>query len=305
MKYFYSFLIIAFVVILGFACTQEKNYIEPAKTEEQKAFEELQIKIEALNAEFGVSDLGTRANYSKRKRIWRIFGADLIGGLLGYIKGNFLGALRWGGGSSIAAAKKYNNEPSGDTIYVPERALNGFAVGDMANETDATMSRLDSIGYYHNQIICDLYDEYGLTLFDMNESTYEQLIDQRAQVYAHGSNSNSTGVVIDEAAVNDLLANMEDDNIAETFETLNEILPEYVQEFQIVQEYCETIITFDSDEELIQYAQAHNNLLQASTISEYAKSLIGAGTGTGTGSIIIWNPIRKPLPEDELDPIEP
>lgn len=294
--------VLAFAIV-AYACSQEED-VEVQNKTEQEAFEDLRLQIAMLNAQFGVEDFETRANNNGRwKRRWRIFGADLLGGFLGYIKGRFLGSLFTGVRYSLIAAKKYKVENTENQMYIPVRSMNSFANVSIDGAEDAKMNRLDSIGYYHNQVICDLYDEYGMELFDFDEQTCLPLIEAEAQKYAHSDEIISAEVISEGEQMFSLLDEMDDDDIAATFVTLKEYYPGYSEEFDIVQNYCETLTTFETDAELIEYARAHHNLLLASTISEYSKSLIGAGTGIGAGSIVIWNPILKPIVGDgELEP---
>ncbi len=301
---------VAIALVAGFACTQEEKQVKLVKTEKQMAFEELQLRIDALNAEFGVGDGNSRGFWSTLKKIWKVVKADAVGAVVGDAVASKVNldagwgivvAVCNGVESSIKAADEVAQTTEGEKKYVPERTLNNFE--DLFEE-GVVPTQLDSVGFYHNHIICDLYDTYGDDLYTMDEAMREGLVVQYARKYLDFSESITKLPELEELnTLNQIVLDMDEENMDASFEAIGQLLPNCVEELQVVENYCRTLITFESDEELILYTKAHNNIVLDSELSEYSKELVKIGTNVGIYSSGLWTPKKGELLDDE--PIEP
>lgn len=301
---------VAIALVAGFACTQEEKQVKLVKTEKQMAFEELQLRIDALNAEFGVGDVNSRGFWSTLKKIWKVVKADAVGAVVGDAVASKVNldagwgivvAVCNGVESSIKAADEVAQTTEGEKKYVPERTLNNFE--DLFEE-GVVPTQSDSVGFYHNHIICDLYDTYGDDLYTMDEAMREELVVQYARKYLDFSESITKLPELEELnTLNQIVLDMDEENMDASFEAIGQLLPNCVEELQVVENYCRTLITFESDEELILYTKAHNNIVLDSELSEYSKELVKIGTNVGIYSSGLWTPKKGELLDDE--PIEP
>lgn len=305
---------VAIALVAGFACTQDEKQVKLVKTEKQMAFEELQLRIDALNAEFGVGDVNSRGFWSTLKKIWKVVKADALATVTAEaIKEEAIGGLLWGEAGAIVIAVVNGVDASADEAsaqfqqskgeqkYVPERTLNNFE--DLFEE-GVVPTQLDSVGFYHNHIICDLYDTYGDDLYTMDEAMREGLVVQYARKYLDFSESITKLPELEELnTLNQIVLDMDEENMDASFEAIGQLLPNCVEELQVVENYCRTLITFESDEELILYTKAHNNIVLDSELSEYSKELVKIGTNVGIYSSGLWTPKKGELLDDE--PIEP
>ncbi|MBR5850237.1 MAG: hypothetical protein IKZ12_04165 [Alistipes sp.] len=280
------FVIVVFAVLLGcYACSEEQgNCQENSLHEQQAAYDNLYAEITLLNEQFGVGETAV-ARSGVRRRFWKIFGADLLGGVLGCrlhpIAGFFLGV-----NASIIAAADTRVESDGLMLWTPSRAASYVS----STTTDSTLGMLDSLGYYHNQVICDLYDQHGEQLFSYDEAIREDLIMQAIRGYVNDSFfAHPPLAVTVKQDVTQLVNAMEADNIDAIFAAAIALTPDIENELRVVKNYCETLQYFESDEALIQYSIAHDNLIRASDLDADAQALILAGSSIGGNSAGMWD----------------
>ena len=289
-KLFYVAAVIA-MSLLCYACSQDQEPVQSngQSEEQQLAFDNLYADIALLNAQFGV-DNASISRGGGRRRFWSIFGADLLGGILGCRVNLFFG-FYWGVFSSITAVVATEPEIEDQYRYRPARTTASYV---SANTENATLGLLDSLGYYHNQVICDLYDQYGDALFTLDELTRETVVLEAIQPYIGENTSSYANIAVTEKYnLNQLVLNMNSENLDETFQAAIAMAPTISNELNIVKNYCETLQYFESDQDLILYSIAHDNLVRASDIDADAQELILAGTAIGGNSAIMWE--KEPI----------
>lgn len=276
-------------LIICDACSQEQHEkaIDEKIEKQEAAFKDLRAEIAALNAQFGLEPNPASRGRGFR-RFWKIFGSDLLGGIFGCRINPLIGFF-CGVSASITAATATEPETEDQLVWRPIRTTASYV---SSNTTDATLGFLDSLGYYHNQVICDLYEQYGENLFTFDELTKESVIMQAIQPYVNENvSSYATIAVTEKYNIHQLLLNMDEDNLDETFEAAMALAPSISNELSVVKNYCATLQYFESDAELLQYSVAHDNLVRASDIDADAQALILAGSAIGGNSAILWDKV--------------
>lgn len=299
MKKICIYVAIAIALVAGYACTQEEKEVKITKTE-QAAFDDLCVQIAALNASYGVDDASRadKTNKKKKRRFWKIFGADLAGTLDGvditWGKYTWIKMLICGVKASVDEGNAINKAAAADpelTAYRPVKSVmdnpNTFEIEALPNEP----TLLDSLGYYHNEIICYLYAQHGDDLMTYDEAALDEKI--RRQVAIYTGDMNALTVEGLRPDYKEVLSAISEDNLEQTFTALRTIRPHIANELTVVQEYCSALTQFETDEEIVAYTKAYNGLVAISNIMEGSKQFIKGATLIGGHSAIMWMPVEE------------
>ena len=295
---------VAIALVAGFACTQEETEVKISKTE-QAAFDELRMQIAALNASYGVDEASRADNTNKKKkgRFLAIVNADLTGA--GDAFDINLGPFFWikmlvkGVQASVNTASELYGESLENqevTSYVPVKAYdNPNTIWPEGLPHNPTL--LDSVGYAHNEIIVNLYRRFGDDLYTFDEQTRLSHIRQQTAIYT-GDNRALTAPGL-RTDFNNVLKALTDENIEESYSALIQIRPHMTNELLVLKEFCYALSQFESDEEILEYTQAHNGLIMISDIMEGSKEFIKAATLIGSHSTLMWKPVNS-LTDDDV-----
>lgn len=308
MKRIFLLMAVAIALIAGFACSQEETEVKISKTE-QAAFDELRMQIAALNASYGVDEASRadKTNKKKKGRVLAVVSSDLTGACDAFDL--TWGPLFWlkmlikGVQASVDTASELYEESLEDqeaTSYVPVKAYdNPNTIWPEGLPHNPTL--LDSVGYAHNEIIVDLYRRFGDDLYTFDEQTRLSHIRQQTAIYT-GDNRALTvpGLRTD---FNNILKTMRDDNIEESYSAFIRIRPHITNELLVLKEFSYALSQFESDEEILEYTQAHNGLIMISDIMEGSKQFIKAATQIGCYSTLMWKPVNSLTDGDEI--VEP
>lgn len=83
--------------------------------------------------------------------------------------------------------------------------------------------------------------------------------------------------------------NLCDTNCEDPYVNLGNAMPQYVNEFSIIKEYCEKIAGLCYDKALLMaYLEEFVNIIQNSDVSQTSKNMLKAAACVGANSCVLW-----------------
>lgn len=268
-----------FLLVFIFACTNtEKESVEKPQDQAQtEAFNSLNNSIDELNLSYPAST-DTRA----RGRFWRFLKKLVVGdglggligcrgGLIGFITGGVIGSLL----ISVIPDEQMKPDPKSVRTLTEE-----VSVYDAA----------DTLGLRHNEIICDIFDEYGNTLATMSERELATVVIEKvSQYYDMTSDAPSIDDVLLMGQKTLPIALAIDEDAEEGFKLLEQELVGHENEVQVVKKYYNKLTELAGQEEIIDYSNQFNQIVDESSIPEESKVAIGGVVSIATNSSILWS----------------
>ena len=263
------------------------------------------------------------------RRLCGIFGADGNGAALGREHGGFWGALFWGIGNSLLYAVLGEEFLIKETVSVMDRPhvcvyrtpvdttfkyqvdyasfpvvkpidiqLLSNSSPDLDKEisdVDNTMKRLggirkisfeeNSFGYLHNDIIAELYENDK----DLLDNSIPVLIDKVAECMENRN------IQITEQMKSELeeqlskkdVGNCED--LENTMQGFKEDYPEYLNIFEVIQDFVENASSCKSESQLDKYVRGYLDIVIKSELPQKDKDMLVAAIEVSSNSILLWS----------------
>ncbi len=317
------------IIALATSCSHEEQQLQfndNVHIEQKRALLDLRSKIKTLNNHFektyGISkEIAQRRKSLKSffTRILNVVVSDVGGALKGAINGqNILrsageASARAGAKAIIDTANELVNGPSPilrklkknhptDTIGMTDfictsgDALIGVVPTPSADTiANTNMVTLDSIGFYHNQVIINLFSEHNSISYWANLSTTEifNLIDSAV------AETTLNSIYIDNRSDNELQTMASFcDNLSEMLDTYNSttdfcsaissFYPELGDAFCVMTVYIEGLINQHGTENLMPYTNEVLTLIDASDILSELKSALRSAAIIALASAKLW-----------------
>lgn len=282
--------------------TSEANTMQ---TSENAAYEMLFFQMDSVGAVYYGKETQTRLSW---KKFWRGFRkvllADAIGAAKGLIKGS---AIIEGVASSLGKAvevilTKDDESDSSEMAVMPEH----YAFDDIVLTNCGV--NIDSIGYYHNRIIQDIF-QHNSNLNIWRGCTSTQI----AKVISRIVEDDGLQQVMYEELIEDVLQEeiREEEELYDFFgDTFEELCTFFIQEdpqtapqLIAIARYIDNMQDFEDLETMKTYSEQVINLVNQSSISEESKSIIKTGLAVAFASAHLWNPdvIEGEIEEEEIE----
>lgn len=261
--------------ILVGSCNKQEQLSEEIEIQEQ-AFNQLESDLLAYSADFGIPE-GTKAGGLFWRRFAMTVGADLGGAAVGSVLG-FLGALFGAIFSSAYSVIGYSAEASPSSV-----------VNNLYHE-EYNLSSADSVGYLHNKIIYDIYNENPdkfahYTADELYEVTYRHV----EKYYTIDGRIDKNDIIEDSKTVVTIAETSSDSE--EMFTELKKIAPGKDSELEIVQIYFDNISAIQDDAELLkEYSEGFTDIVKAADITDASKDVIVSTVGVAGNSTVLWRP---------------
>jgi hypothetical protein len=264
---------ILFSIILVFsACSNEETDAPQAivKTETftneanfTQQFADLNSQLQTLNQQYPVFQEGELRGKSF-KEIMVIVLADVEGFVKGYASsGNWLIAVFNGAIASIKAAE------------------GSFAISSAAPPSLVPLSPNltigDSIGYFHNNIIADLFVEYP-DIQTQSDDLLLQKITEKAKKYGFNATKEEYR----------LLGELQSANPKNSFKLFKQLYPKESESIDIIESYANNIAKFSSEKEVLKYTTEFRDIVINSKIPKSSVNLIKGGITVGMNSNALW-----------------
>lgn len=242
------------------SCVQEKTIDHDLKKTEAEAYTELHEQIALLNAQYSVNfKPDTRGRFGLfLRRLWKVLRADLTGAVHGYDKGN-TGMIITGICHSIDEIMKRDDSIGciDDDSEGHDDLIVLYPDNDWVLTTDDFLyTAADSIGYFHNKIILDIYNENQDGFYEMNEDQYIAKVINKVCEYTNSM----IPFRLRDQMIQDiksglaLFRNLADNQHLDAVEALQAIHPSRTEEINIIKTYCESIeLMLDDKAALINY----------------------------------------------------
>ena len=145
-------------------------------------------------------------------------------------------------------------------------------------------------GYYHNQIITDLYNEYGNSMLDMPAVELDSLISLKIEYYNEHTGLQYNTESCDTVAVNfvtDVCMNSE--ILDQCIQTFIQTYPEMSSEFQVIKAIFERLEEIDFDEDNGDFAAEATYVIGNANVPAEVKNRLETILSISNASIRLWN----------------
>lgn len=256
-------------------------------TFKSEVFTKLNVQLEGYNRQFGVQMLAVPQSRSFLSKLWKVAKAD------------FWGALAGAGGIGIFGIKDgYNSNTGRAMLYA---GIAGAVIGSLdavgtftsSNQIqcqsaicDTTalaigtfdISQADSVGYYHNVIINEMFAE-TTDLLSKDEAEILNLTKAKIQNRFNLSSQEMEDIV-----------NMDNGETIEIgdFEALKLVHPEYSDEIEIARIYFEGVSNMSTTAEVQTYTEGFRDIVVSSEIPESSMSVIQTSASVAANSYCLW-----------------
>lgn len=270
---FLRYFIVVVSLVFVWSCNKQEQSYEETVIQEQ-AFNQLESDLLAYSTDFGIPE-GTKAGGLFWRRFAMTVGADLGGAAVGSVLG-FLGAIFGAIFSSAYSVIGYSAEAA------PSSVVNNLY------HDEYNLSSADSVGYLHNKIIYDIYNEdpdkfENYTADELYEVTYRHV----EKYYTIGNSIDKNEIIDNSKAVVSIAESSVDSD--EMFAELKKIAPGKDSELEIVQLYFDNISIIQDDTDLLkEYSEGFTDIVKAADISDGAKDVIVSTIGVAGNSAMLW-----------------
>lgn len=316
----YLFLIVAFIAFVS--CNNESS-IESTKDCSQvknlNEFDVLKIGIDSLSLnayhpklELSPNAVSTRSFGSFLHKLWKaidkIIAADASGCITGAISGGTSGALVGAVSGSLAKAveisilKSVAAVKSDPTVVskVTRKAVQmnmvnnpTIALDNVIITTGGKATIADSIGYYHNKIIMDMYNDNSLSLQQVSKVELVKSVDKAVELEFNLSAGSLTN---DSIGIAQTVKCLESIDVADSVNTFDEICESYKAKnteaadlLAVITKYVNDIDELENEEAFRKYTTDVVKLIEDSKVDEETKSRIKTGVIVAFASAHMWN----------------
>lgn len=256
----------------------------------------LQGKIAQLNYERHFVKTETRGWFS---RLLRRVVADAVGGLFGNFFGGPAGAVVGAASFSALSARVSAEERAEDTREVTCMTDENTALKDVVPcDTLLVVSDLDSLGYYHNKVLLDSYND-SLAISELPKTLLENVKDSFPNL---GTVSASDSLKIDNAFRT--FANVEidydgDGSLDSYKNHLVKNYPDYKGEIGVVTEFLKGLDCTETQVQASEYVEDVLKIVDETKLSPDVKQCLRNGIIVGNASQRLWKEQDNSLSSDD------
>lgn len=171
---------------------------------------------------------------------------------------------------------------------------------DDAEKDIALYDGFDRVGGLHNEIISNIYAE-EMDVRELNSDEMLQLTINKSSGYYDETLSVAelTDIKTKVFVASNSLSDM---TCEDPYMVLENTMPQYVNEFSIIEEYCENIASLCHDKVLlVAYMNDFINIVQNSAISQTSKNMLKAAACVGGNSSVLWQITESEGHETEME----
>ncbi len=297
-----NFMFYAVLSVLLTACSSniEETDVRPVSTNDSEVleFEDLCSDIDAIGCKY--KSPATRVNWNK----WggRIFSAT-VDGITGYIAG----PAGWAVGPLCSWAFEEHWENCNNQMQAPPQQVSSNSSYTYVFD-DGTMTKGDSIGYYHNMILYDIANSGKDYITTNGEIDYQAMLDDCISVagkYGINLNLSSTDkqkyVNFSKDVVRSFADCYQQENSIE--EAYNNISVSYANQFneklnfdkvEIVQSKIADILNYiDNESSIKEYADQVNVILRDANVNPELKNDLKTVTDITVNSKLYWSAVQR------------
>jgi hypothetical protein len=270
-------------VVLLVACSNNEVYPDETvsvKTDYSKEFADLNAQLEVFNQENGGPSLRGWGRW------WKIIAADAMGAAVGAgVSGGNAGVAV--GLGAYASYQMWNNTGGYQVSYDDG---NDAEIAVIINSSDA---RVDSVGYYHNVILSNLFDEYGDELFTKSRNTIINLICEELSELNTSVTAETISLIKNNSQLNKISAiidktkNTDIDDIGLLDKSIT-YYPELASELNVVKSYFNTIKSIASNEKIESYSNGFAQIVSNSQIPTASVKSINSSLSVAVNSNLLW-----------------
>lgn len=264
-----------FTTVILSCKNQHSVKLEEVPLNEQQTFSQLAFDLQTYNAEFEIP-MDTKAKGRFWKCLFRTlcadFGGALLGSQLGPV-GAVLGAIISSAYSPFMWDKDESPIVNKCSLYNP-----GY-----------TMSIADSIGYLHNTIIYDIYEDNPQNFGNYTlDELYDITLNRIGQYYNIDVELNKNEIIGKiQSIINTVDVNTDLDTILNEFKTITSVQN---NELEIIRMYIEKISTIEDNDELVRtYNEGFTAIVNESEINGNSKGVIISTASVAGSSKLLWS----------------
>lgn len=330
-----KFVIFLFLMLFMASCESERDIID-SNPEELKLsystqdFKDFQIRFDSLNQTMEESGsrislggavgvaIADEAGRLAGRHVFKYLGASLCGlsgnpmlAVLGYVGGQYIGGIIGYGAASWVAAQFFSSNNSSSfnkgelmfrydltietSLYYENKSLGQGIIA-------ATKCISDSIGYYHNKVMCDLDEERivsgGSTSLDRHKSYNDVILGfKKYNIYDENfANCEDMRLVMEDMLfkIVTISSGNDEDDLIEAYITFFSTQFENIPENDIMtfRDFTVPIITHcmgRAESEVNSYAQELNKLIKTSSLETEVKAELAIAAQTAINSALCWD----------------
>lgn len=300
------FVIIGIVSVVMFSlfinsCVQEKALERKHEKTEAVAYAQVQEQIALLNAQYSVNFMPETRGKKKGgffRRLFQVLKSDLCGAA------TCAGLGGWGAALGAVSFSMCEILKSDDSICFPDDDSEDneeFIVtpgDDTILKEEFLYTTADSVGYFHNKIIFEIYEENEEGFYSMDVDTFMPLVKSKVTKYMSDGfvpNRLLDKITNDVKQKLNLYINLTENVQMDPIDALEEMELEEEQNIVIVRGFCEAAESLlDDREALINYTTEFQNIVASSNLSNSSKEFIEVAVSVGGNSGILWGRGAEP-----------
>lgn len=278
-KFFYGLLLASAACLSVCSC----NDNEPKAVTENPvdAFEELNANLQDYNAEFEMRHPQTRRNFFRK--LDDFVKAD-FGGVSAYQPDSKVDGGKIGSTATFSISASVDSWTEGFIVPVEDLVLDDESRSALELLYDTSFSQYENLGYYHNRVICELFEEKP-----------EVFSDKETFVTAVVEKLNEIGVETPTSEINNICSQLDSykTNILNEsndvmFDNIIALKPEKADEINIMRSYFNNVTKYTTAAEIKEYSQNVKNIIAQSAVSAEAKTEMIANVSVGEASSLLW-----------------
>lgn len=296
--------ITATVVICATACSKATenenadivcvtNSSTPVATllDESEAFEELKQELEQLADVYPSEIMMRNSNRPFWQGLKKLAVADAVGACCGIVQtwtapGAYLGAVY----SSLLEFVRIMTDDNEEQKYIPEEPV----IDPNINISTIT-GNADYMGYIHNLVLYNIYDELGQNLYVLPDEYIKVKIVEECAAFGVTANQTNSYFMLDETLSDDYRAIM---NRFDTLEpqqfigSLSDQYPEKENEISLFGTFCLQYDSYTNQNTKDNYTLSFINIVRGSSINTVSKNCIISAVSVANASDKMWVPVN-------------
>ena len=292
------FLIISIFSFLLVSCSNDKinENIAAVEDETELAFSELTDDIDFYNSELGViGDPETKGRFWNFLK--KLFCCDATGAAIGAGLGSsagpggiLLGGLIGGLVGSVTCSGFIFDDTQTLQVGEPAQTITCVNVGATIYNSIEAVDLYDSVGFYHNRIISDIYESSGTEFLSYTEEQiYDLVVHKVKEFFTKQSIKKTMPNLTKYLDYNStILSYIEHSDEVGLLNYLKELYPSRTGEFMVIFRYLDSISSL-AVSDIPSYHEGFKNILNASNVSVDSKNYISMVTSVAANSAVLWN----------------
>ena len=300
--------ILLFCVVVFVTCSKEESISNIQNIETEAALDESIYSQEFadLNAQLQVFNQEFMDGQPASLRGWRetlvVVSADILGAgtgavaggkfggavgtlaggpggtVMGGAIGGVVGGVICGAAASVVAASKTPN------CTVTESVFSLFNEDICLLPLYPELSVVDSIGYFHNKIIEDLFRQYPNIGQESQDFIFQQVVN-KMKAYGFKISDNVISALKEESkAINQIIISSPND----LFGQFRVRYPETIESINVIERYVNNLSKLSTNEQVLNYTTGFGEIVTSSSIPASSVSLIQGSITVGMNSNVLW-----------------